>query len=227
MMLLPLACSDINADGPVDTKVDAGLMKNWAFWENKIDKTKTNQYTPIVFCHEWEFVSTELERWEGGQLVEMKKVDNVFPYRKLKILKNGSMSADGMGGVWDYRYNNLMIDVSTSGGSNYLYQVIEVKGGKISSVISTVSYIFTHSVIIFNSGYYFFLVVMIKEIGNIFLNCFTDISLSSICRSRKIANTYPIRILIVCTANISDHFPRGFEYNGARYIISSWIILFS
>lgn len=131
MMLLPLACSDINADGPVDTKVDTGLMKNWAFWEKLIDKTKTNQYTPIVFCHEWEFVSTELERWEGGQLVEMKKVDNVFPYRKLKILKNGSMSADGMGGVWDYRYNNLMIDVSTSGGSNYLYQVIEVKGGKM------------------------------------------------------------------------------------------------
>ena len=130
-MLFAMACSDINADDPVDTKVDFGLKKNWAFWENLIDKSKTNQYKPDVFCHEWKFVSTELEVWEDGRLSEMKEVSNIFPYRNLKFLENGNMSADGMGGVWDYKYNNLMIDVSTSGGSNYLYQVVEVKGGKM------------------------------------------------------------------------------------------------
>lgn len=132
MVLFAMACGNLNTEeGALETKGDPGLRKNWFFWENKIDKTQTNQYKSGVFCHDWKFVSTEVEIWDEGRLVEMKEVSNIFPYRDLKIQKDGSMSADGMKGIWDYKYNNLMIDVSTSGGSNYLYQVVEVKGGRM------------------------------------------------------------------------------------------------
>ena len=122
LLLMPLACTALE-----DTD-DLGRFSGFSIM---VDKSQTNKYSQQAFCHEWKFVSTELEVWEDGRLSEMKEVSNIFPYRNLKFLENGNMSADGMGGVWDYKYNNLMIDVSTSGGSNYLYQVVEVKGGKM------------------------------------------------------------------------------------------------
>ena len=64
MVLFAMACGNLNTEeGALETKGDPGLRKNWIFWENKIDKTQTNQYKSGVFCHDWKFVSTEVEIW--------------------------------------------------------------------------------------------------------------------------------------------------------------------
>ena len=122
LLLLP-ACSQI-----VEDTDDLG---RFSVLDVFVDKTQTNQYNQNAFCHDWTFSKTQVEIWIDGKLTEIQDRDKVFPYRTLEFNGDWTMVAEGMKGSWLYSYNHLFIDCIGSGGSNYVYQVVEVSHGKL------------------------------------------------------------------------------------------------
>ena len=123
MLLLPIACNDI-----VEDTDDLG---RFAVLEVFVDKTQTNKYSQGVFCHEWEYETTQMEIWVDGQLMEIQDNARFRPYTPLELKEDWTMVAQGMNGKWLYSYNHLFIDCLGSGGSNYVYQVAEVTPTKL------------------------------------------------------------------------------------------------
>ena len=129
MLLSTAACNLLDADG--DSSEDNFDLGRFSVFDNWVDKTKTNQFSESAFCRDWQHTTTRLEIWEDGQLKEDRELTNCYPYRSMTFRKDESMRADGMEGWWLYHYNCLFIDVSQSGGSNYVYQVKELTSDKM------------------------------------------------------------------------------------------------
>lgn len=129
MLLSAAACNALDANG--DSPEDNFDLGRFSVFENWVDKTKTNQFSESAFCRDWQHTATRIETWVDGQLTEDREITNCYPYRAMTFRKDDSMRADGMEGWWLYHYNCLFIDVSQSGGSNYVYQVKELTSNKM------------------------------------------------------------------------------------------------
>ena len=123
IILMSLSCNEILED-----QNDLG---RFSVLEVFVDKSQTNQYGQKAFCHKWKYSSTQMETWVDGNMTELKEVDNVFPYMTLDLREDWSMSAQGMKGSWLYSYNHLFIDCLGSGGSNYVYQVVDLTSSQL------------------------------------------------------------------------------------------------
>ncbi len=126
MLLRAVACNTLDNTDP-----DADDLGRFSVFDGWVDKTQVNQFTQSAFCHDWQHTTTRIETWVDGKVTEDKEVTNWYPYRAMTFRKNDSMRADGMEGWWLYKYNCLFIDVSMSGGSNYVYEVVELNRNKM------------------------------------------------------------------------------------------------